>query len=176
VFHGYVTELREIALRAALELRNAEYGDGNPDADLRRVLHAADKIASWLSRPNPPARLDFAVSAVRAVHPERHVPMANLQVPVGYEFDINVTADDIEGNPVPDTLSWTISDTTNTTLTVDDATTLKVTVQVLNPSQGVVITATDPTGVTGTLDFDAVPDVVASLTLAPATPVKIPTA
>lgn len=102
--------------------------------------------------------------------------MANLQVPVGYEFDITVAPEDIEGNPVPDTLSWTISDTTNTTLTVDDATTLKVTIQVLNPSTGVTITATDPSGLSGALDFDAVADVVASLALTPAAPVKIPTA
>jgi hypothetical protein len=100
--------------------------------------------------------------------------MANLQVPVGYEFDINVQPDDIEGNPVPDTLTWTISDTTNTTLTVDDATTLKVTVQVLAPSPGVSVTATDANGVTGALDFDAVADVVTSLALTPGTPTKIP--
>ena len=102
--------------------------------------------------------------------------MANLQVPVSYEFDITVNPTDIEGNPVPDTLTWTISDTTNTTLTVDDATTLKVTIQVLAPSAGVVVTATDATGITGTLDFDAVADVPTALTLTTSTPVKIPTA
>jgi hypothetical protein len=102
--------------------------------------------------------------------------MANLQVPTGYEFDINVAANDIEGNPVPDTLTWTISDTTNATLTVDDATTLKVTVAVTGVSAGVVVTATDTNGITGTLDFDAVADVPTTLTLAAATPVKIPAA
>lgn len=102
--------------------------------------------------------------------------MANFQVPVGFEFDITVVADDILGNPVPDALTWTISDTVNAALAVDDATTLKVTVAATGVSAGVVVTATDANGVTGTLDFDAVPDVATTLVLTPATPVKIPAA
>lgn len=102
--------------------------------------------------------------------------MANLQVPVGYEFDITVVPTDIEGNPVSDTLTWVISDTTNTTLTVDDATTLKVTIAVTGVSAGVVVTATDPTGIVGTFDFDAVADVPVALMLTATKPVKVPTA
>lgn len=102
--------------------------------------------------------------------------MANFQVPVGFEFDITVIADDILGNPVPDTLTWALSDTTNAALTVDDATTLKVTIQAVAPATGITVTATDPNNVTGSLTFDTVPDVATSLVLTPATPVKIPTA
>lgn len=102
--------------------------------------------------------------------------MASLQIPVGYEFDIDVAANDIEGNPVPDTLTWATTDTANTTVTVDDATTLKVTVQVLGVSPGVQITATDANGVTGAFDFDAVADVPTAFVLTPSAPTKIPTA
>ncbi len=50
--------------------------------------------------------------------------MANPQVPVSYQFDLTVAPEDVLGNPVSDTLTWTNSDTTGaTTLTVDDATT-----------------------------------------------------
>jgi len=170
-----MNETRETALNAAIGVWAIERGPADASrADVRRILRIADRFAAWLDWPNPAVALAFAVGEVRPIT-ERHSSMA-LQVPVGYEFDIVVSPTDIEGNAVPDALTWTISDTTNTTLAVDDATTLKVTIQVLAPSTGVVVTATDATGLTGTLDFDAVPDVVTALALAPSTPVKIPAA
>jgi hypothetical protein len=105
--------------------------------------------------------------------------MANPQVPVSYEFTLTVNPVDIEGNPVADTLTWSNSDTTGaTTLTVDDATTLVVTIAVPGPgtATGVVITATDADGVTGSYTFDAVADVASAFTLAAGTPTKIPAA
>lgn len=105
--------------------------------------------------------------------------MANPQVPVSYEFTLTVNPTDIEGNPVADTITWTNSDTTGaTTVTPDGTTTLEVTVAVPGPGTptGVVITATDANGVTGSYTFDVVADVASAFTLAATTPVKIPAA
>jgi hypothetical protein len=105
--------------------------------------------------------------------------MANPQVPVTYEFTLTVNPVDIEGNPVADTLTWTNSDTTGaTTLTADGTSTLEVTIAVPGPGTptGVVITATDANGVSGSYTFDVVADVATAFTLAAGTPTKIPAA
>lgn len=105
--------------------------------------------------------------------------MANPQVPVSYEFDLTVNPTDLEGNPVADNLTWTNSDTTGaTTLTVDDTTTLKVTIKVVGPATptGVVITATDANAVTGSYTFDVVADAATAFTIAATTPTRIPAA
>jgi PKD repeat protein len=107
--------------------------------------------------------------------------MANPQLPVSYQFDLTVAPTDLEGNPVADALTWTNSDTTGaTTLTVDDATTLKVTVGApvlatpVSPlPTDVVITATDALGNVVSYTFDVVADVATKLAVSAAAPVKI---
>jgi len=109
--------------------------------------------------------------------------MANPQVPVSYEFTLTVNPVDIEGNPVADTITWTNSDTTGATTVTPGATSLEATIAVpvlatpVSPLPvGVIITATDANGITGTYAFDVVADVASSFTLAATTPVKIPAA
>src|SRR5258707_3094174 len=103
--------------------------------------------------------------------------MANPQVPVSYQFDLTVAPEDVLGNPVSDTLTWTNSDTTGaTTLTVDDATTLKVTVAVTGVATGVEIATSDASGLTGSDTLDAVADGGTTLRLTPSAPAKTPTA
>jgi hypothetical protein len=97
-----------------------------------------------------------------------------MQITDTQQFDIDVTADDSKGNAVPDTLTWTISSTAGTTLTVDDATTLKVTIVAGAPEAGIVATATDPNGVTGNVTFDVVGGAAAILNLTPGTPTDQP--
>lgn len=105
--------------------------------------------------------------------------MANPQLPVGYQFNLTVAPVDVLGNPVSDTLTWTNSDTTGaTTLTVDDATTLVVTVAAPGPGTptGVVVTANDAQGNTGSYTFDVVADAATSFSIGASVPVKIPAA
>jgi PKD repeat protein len=110
--------------------------------------------------------------------------MANPQLPVSYQFDLTVSPTDLEGNPVTDALTWTSSDATGaTTLTVDDATTLKVTVAApvlatpVSPLPlGIVVAATDVLGNATSYTFDVVADVATKLAVAASAPVKIPAA
>jgi hypothetical protein len=104
--------------------------------------------------------------------------MANPQLPAGYEFNLTVDPTDIEGNPVADSITWT-GETGGVTLTVDDSTTLVVTVAApagTTPATGIVIPAPHAGGVTATYTFDVVADVAAAFTIAASTPVKIPAA
>lgn len=97
-----------------------------------------------------------------------------MQITDTQQFDIDVTPVDSKGNTVPDSLTWTISSTAGTTLTVDDATTLKVTVVAGAPEAGISVVATDPNGLTGTLVFDVVGGAATILNLTPGTPVEQP--
>lgn len=95
-----------------------------------------------------------------------------MQITDTQQFDINVEAKDSKGNDVPDSLTWEISSTAGTTLTVDDETTLKVTVAAGNPEVGIVITATDPNGLSGTLSFDVLGGAATALTLTAGDPTE----
>jgi hypothetical protein len=97
-----------------------------------------------------------------------------MQITDTQQFDINVQPMDSKGNVVPDSLSWTIASTAGTTLTVDDATTLLVTVVAGGPEAGVAVTATDANGLTGTLTFDVVGGAATILNLTPGAPVEQP--
>lgn len=178
------TLLRERALDQAIRFVDAV---SCPEGlTLREAAHGTVRIAEIFFRWNMVGlRTDLLV--LTASTPYRAngtasplIPgesIANPQVPVSYQFDLTVAPVDVLGNPVADTLTWTNSDTTGaTTLTVDDATTLKVTVAVTGVASDVVITATDPSGLTGSYTFDAVADVATSLSLTPSAPVKTPTA
>lgn len=88
-----------------------------------------------------------------------------MQITDTQQFDITVEAKDSKGNDVPDNLTWTTTSANGTTVTVDDSTTLKVTVAAGNPEVGVTVTATDPSGLTGTLSFDVVGGAATALTL-----------
>lgn len=99
-----------------------------------------------------------------------------MQITDTQQFDITVEAKDSKGNDVPDSLSWTISSTAGTTLTVDDATTLKVTIVAGNPEAGIVVTATDPNGLTGSVTFDVVGGAATILNLTPGSPTEQPPA
>jgi hypothetical protein len=93
-----------------------------------------------------------------------------MQITDTQQFDITVDAKDSKGNDVPDNLTWTITSTGGTTLTVDDATTLKVTIKAGAPEAGITVTATDPNALTGTLSFDVVGGAATSLKLNAGTP------
>lgn len=176
---------RARALDDAISWRT-EACDGSPF--LPQIEHAheivqdAEVFFRWTMAGRRTDLLILTASAPRRSDPSaspltKGTDMANPQVPVSYQFDIAVAPVDVLGNPVADTLTWTNSDTTGAvTLTVDDSTTLKVTVAVSAPAADVVITATDANGLTGSYTFDAVADVAASLSLTPSAPVKIPTA
>lgn len=99
-----------------------------------------------------------------------------MQITDTQQFDIDVTPEDSKGNAVPDSLTWQISSTAGTTLTVDDATTLKVTIVAGQPEAGVAVTATDPNGVTGVVNFDVVGGAATILNLTPGTPTEQPAA
>lgn len=93
-----------------------------------------------------------------------------MQITDAQKFDITVEAKDSKGNDVPDNLTWAIVSTAGTTLTVDDATTLKVTIVGGAPETGITVTATDPNNLTGTLSFDVVGGAATNLTLTAGTP------
>lgn len=95
-----------------------------------------------------------------------------MQITDTQQFDIDVTPEDSKGDAVPDSLTWTISSTAGTTLAVDDATTLKVTIVAGAPEAGIVVTATDPNGLTGTLSFDVIGGTATTLNLAAGTPTE----
>jgi hypothetical protein len=97
-----------------------------------------------------------------------------MQITDAQQFDIAVEAKDSRGHDVPDNLTWTTSSTAGTKVNVDDTTTLKVTVVAGAPEVGVTVTATDPSGLTGTLSFDVVGGAATALTLTPADPIAQP--
>lgn len=144
------------------------------------VISVAEVFYRWALTGRHRDFLLLTASNLRPLSHPRHLegqhPMANPQVPIGYQFDLTVNPTDVLGNPVSDTLTWTDSDSSGTTtLTVDDATTLKVTVACPGPNVlgGVIITVVDADGVTGTYTFDVVADVATAFTFAASTPVKI---
>lgn len=97
-----------------------------------------------------------------------------MQITDTEQFDITADAKDSKGNDVPDNLTWKISSTGGTTLTVDDTTTLKVTIVAGAPEAGITVTATDPNNLTGTLSFDVVGGAATSLALTAGTPTPQP--
>lgn len=99
-----------------------------------------------------------------------------MQITDTQQFDINVEAKDSKGNDVPDNLTWAITSTAGTVLTVDDTTTLKVTIAAGQPEVGITVTATDPNGLSGTLSFDVVGGAATALTLTAGDPTEQPPA
>lgn len=182
--YDWRSELRADALREAVRWRStlpSAYPFHHEQA--HDVIRVAEVFYRWLASGHPKDFLVITASNLRPITPAdagtfaKGNTMANPQVPAGYQFDLTVAPVDVLGNPVADTLTWTNSDATGaTTLTVDDATTLKVTIQVLSPVTDAVITATDAAGLTGSYAFDGTPDVATAFTLAASAPVKIATA
>jgi hypothetical protein len=182
--YDWRTEVREHALHEAVIWRaTAPTASPFSHHQAHDVIAVAEVFYRWLTSGRPRDFLIITAHNLRPLNPAhagtpmKENIMANPQIPVGYQFDLAVNPVDVLGNPVADTLTWTNSDTTGaTTLTVDDASTLKVTIAVTGGATGVVVTATDAAGLTGSYTFDGVPDVATSFTLAASTPVKIPTA
>jgi hypothetical protein len=182
--YDWHTDLRVEALREAVRWRSSVQTNqpfGHPQA--HDVVLVAEVFYRWLATGRRRDFLTLTASNLRPISPAHAGTsvkgniMANPQVPVGYQFDLTVSPVDVLGNPVADTLTWTNSDTSGATaLTVDDATTLKVTIAVTGTVTDAVVTATDANGLTGSYAFDGVPDVATALTLAPSTPVRIPAA
>jgi hypothetical protein len=103
--------------------------------------------------------------------------MADQQIPAGQTIALTAVVDNAEGQPVPDTLSWTATAGT-VTANPDDPSTLTATLANA-PVGTVTVTATDAAGVTGSLELDIVDATPASITLsaaavAPAAPSSTP--
>jgi hypothetical protein len=92
--------------------------------------------------------------------------VADQQIPAGQTIALTAVVDNAEGQPVPDTLSWTATAGT-VTANPDDPSTLTATLANA-PVGTVTVTVTDPTGVTGTLELDIVDSTPASITLSAA--------
>lgn len=177
--------LREQALGDAVRWR-ATQPTGSPfhHSQAHDVIQVAEVFYRWVLTGRQRDFLTLTASGLQLIHPSPdslrgNLSMANPQVPVGYQFSLTVAPVDVLGNPVSDTLTWTSSDVTGaTTLTVNDATTLVVTVAVPGPGTltDVVITATDANNNTGSYTFDVVADVATALSFTASAPVKIPTA
>jgi hypothetical protein len=98
--------------------------------------------------------------------------MANPQLPVGYGIKITIDPKDLLGSTVPDSLSWSSSDPTDTPVT-QDPTSLIATIAALSPAVDTVITATDPSGNVYTYAFDAVVDAPTNLVATVSAPFKL---
>lgn len=139
---------------------------------VREVLHAATDIYAWLIQPRVLAWtwgpiVDRATGAV--ITPAQGANMANPQLGDAQQITATVTPDDAAGYATTDTLAWTASDETAVSLT-PSADTLSCVIDGLVPTAGVVITATDPNGVSITGDVDVVAGQASTLTMSFGTP------
>lgn len=160
------TKLRLAAVDLAVRLAESEDADGlieprhvGIELRTRETLEAAGQIFAWLTEPAPVARLVGRIGPLIKI-PEGS-PMSNPQIPAGYSFTITIEPEDIDGNAVGDSLTWTSSDATDAPVTADP-TSLIGTVEVINPAVDTVITATDGTN-TYTYEFDGVVDAPVNL-------------
>lgn len=135
------------------------------------ALRAADQILAWLATPGPAASLTLTFGPItdqatgQAVTPTQgDTPMANLELGDTQTVTATVVPDDADNQPTTDTLTWTASDTAAVTLIPSDDT-LSCVINGAQPATDVVITATDPNGltITGTLDVVAGPATSLSL-------------
>lgn len=99
-----------------------------------------------------------------------------MQITDTQQFDVTVSPLDSKGNPTSDTLTWTTSSTNGTTVVVDDATTLKVTVVAGGPEDGITLTGTDENGLAGSVSFGVGSGKAVTLSLNESEPVEQPTA
>jgi hypothetical protein len=165
---------RATALNAAVAAMPAEHADDRETHERRRhqILRDADEFYAWLAAPAPVARLIGHVGPPTPIAEGN--PMSNPQIPAGYSVTITIEPEDIDGNAVTDTLTWTSSDPTDVTVTAD-TTTLIGTVAVLNPAVDVTVTATDGTN-TYTYELDGVADAPVNLVATVSAPFKTPAA
>lgn len=134
----------------------------NVDRTIENTLRLAEAYEAWLDRPRPVVRLVAVVGPLVPISKGNTMTDTDLQLPTTYEFTITLDPEDQQGNTLPDTLAWTSTDPTNAPVSAD-TTTLVGTVQLLNPTTGVVVTATDGTNTYTYPTFDVVADAVVDL-------------
>lgn len=169
---------REAALRAAVDIAAVDADAAmhpHPVSDLGdrvdEVLHAAAAIHAWLTAPVRLRPMRFGPvtdqAAGRVIHPSKEtgdLPMGNLQLGDNQLVTATVVADDADNYPTSDTLTWTASPADAVVLT-PSADTLSCVVAGAVPTPGVVVTATDPNGLTVSGNVDVVSGPAAALSL-----------
>lgn len=182
-------ELRVAALQEAMfnERDRCARPPCSQELNLRRALDDASQIYRWYTAPvrlrltfGP--ILDQASGVVVSPDHEGATPMANLELGDVQQVTATVVPDDADNQPTTDTLTWTASVDTAVTLQ-PSADTLSCVILGAVPAEGVVITATDPNGLTVTGELDVVAGPAATLSLsfgavtaqAPAAPVSTDT-
>lgn len=162
-------ELRVTALQEAHWLEASRADKTGYTLDLGHLLHDANQIYAWLTAP---VRLtlafgpitDQASGAVVSPDHEGATPMANLELGDSQQVTATVVPDDADNQPTTDTLTWTASAPTAVTLQ-PSADTLSCVILGAVPTPNVIITATDPNGLTVTGELDVVAGPATSLSL-----------
>lgn len=171
-------------LRMAALTEAVKHNAGGPT----QILAEADAFYHWLTGPHPVVRLILTAGApvdknTRApsfgafLTPRIENPV-QIELPDTKDVTLRVKPVDAEGFAEPDTLTWTAVDSTGAastavTLTPSDDT-LSCYVASGAPTNGIVVTATDPAGNTASATIDVLGGPVSSLAMTADDPVDKP--
>lgn len=165
--HGSVeiqARLGRDVLRMAALTEAVKHDAGGP----MQILAEADAFYHWLTGPHPVVRLILTADtpvdkktgapSFGAFLTRRNENPVQIELPDTKDVTLRVKPVDAEGFAEPDTLTWTAVDSTGAataavTLTPSQDT-LSCYVASGAPTNGVVVTATDPAGNTATVTID----------------------
>lgn len=173
--------LRMAALEAASRIAAGECAP--MQVKVQQVTHATEQFFALLTAEDPAVRLVLTAGMVYEIANGKRVvdgwPIRKgtaMQLKDNQQVDLAVEAVDAKGFDVlGDTITWTASDATAVTLVpAPDGKT--VTVVANSPAVGIVLTATDTTGLTVTDTIDVITGDAVALKITEGTPVNQPPA
>jgi hypothetical protein len=177
---------RELALTEAVRVASIVTQPGTGDAAIRDLARTVailtnlfeftlDRGFATALRITPSAPVDQSTGARSPLITKDGV----MQLTDTQQVDLVVEPEDSKGNPTADTLTWGAAlnggDASSAVTLSVSTDTLTCTVIAGSPAVGVVVTATDPNNISGSISVDVVAGTAASLVITPGTPVEQPT-